>query len=232
MVRRVPQEDSTTGFRQVHTPLAIYEDATTKTPLIFDATLEYPVSRSAEITRHPVEDGVAVADHIVRGPRSLNFRGIFVNEETNADAARRRGNAGRHDPGNTRSTIATMVSNGPQVQHDRAQKNLERLIGLYERNTTPIFQVFTSLETLERVLMTDMTHREVGEGAIEVAGTMTEIRVASTTRRRAIPKSSVENASKTSVDIGTKATKPVDTATARKSIAAGAFDTVKGLLGL
>lgn len=232
MVKRVPQEDATAGYRRVFTPLAIYEESTTKAPLIFDATLEYPIARTAEVTRHPVEDGQAVTDHIVRGPKTLSFRGVFVDEETNADAARKRSDAGTHDPTNPRSTVSTMVSGGPQVRYDRAISKLDRLLGLYEFLTKPIYAVYTTNETLSDVLLSGLTHREIGQGAIEVSGTMTEIRIASPSTRRPIPKDSVKNQSNGSVDVGTKATKPVDEATAAKSIAAAGVDAIRGALGL
>lgn len=53
--------------------------------LMFTAVTSFTQSRVAEVTRHPVESGSSISDHLIQNPTSIGISGIFVGSDFYAE---------------------------------------------------------------------------------------------------------------------------------------------------
>lgn len=58
----------------------IYTNGNALDTLTFDATIEETHTATAQVTRHPIETGATVADHVIQDPDGLQLEALFVDQ--------------------------------------------------------------------------------------------------------------------------------------------------------
>lgn len=129
--------------------------------LELDATLTETHSAENEVTEHPVETGVNIADHIRPKPKTLTLRGII----SNAPITRAQ-----------RDNAATLAAQGSL---GRAESAYTQLLALADGGTT--VQVATSLKVYEAMAIKSLSiPRDIKTGdVVDFTATFTEVRVVS-----------------------------------------------------
>lgn len=216
--------------------------------IVLDAVFDPVVSKASELSRYPVEDRAAYADHVVRRPPTIRFRALVVNDPVDPAAARERAKAtivpsAQRDPdlandgvaagpfgrvGGTdfRDPLVSARINGPQIDDARASGLLGRLIAL--RDNRDLASVATPHDFMPYAVLTDLTYRPIGNGTgYEINGQFDELAIAETAtvgldpvRRPAPPRRDKTGAE---ADLGTKAT-TTPTEPANRSAAAVLLD--------
>lgn len=162
--------------------LSIWSYDYTGEPLVLDATVQAVVTRSAQVTGHPVEasgsgagtnGSFRVSDHRRREPKVYRSTGLLVDWPSDALAAQRASQAGSGQPG-----LDGVLENAEPRDRTRASGMLARLQELDATNE--LVNLDTDQELLASMSLDSLTHEEVGDGAIQVQMTWKEVLFVST----------------------------------------------------
>lgn len=220
--------------------MAVFRSLADPDPIMLDCALEAAVSRAAETTRSPIETGASVVDHRRTMPETIRFRAVLTSEPVDHKAAAERAAAaGSRDTVLVDGRIAqdplkrTLISMEP-IDHLRADKILDELVQIHAKGT--IVVLWTDRYEIESVQLKTLQDREIGDGAIEVAGTFEVVRFA-TSREVPLPAESVRPQATPTKKRGTKPTKKADEATVERTITDtlvgdAIVDGVKSVFGL
>lgn len=209
----------------------VYTDATGGTvtgSVVLDASLNENHVAAAEITRHQVEKGSDVTDHIRPLPRRVSVEGLVTNTPIGDVLAPTNGVTASFGP------LAISVD-GQTVQPSVLQFSgqFNRVLDVYgdlvkAASFGALFTVTTTLETVQNLAISNFSvPRNAGLGnALRFAIDFSEIRIVSTTTVAALP--SQQKAIKHQ---GDKPTTEVDQTTQRGSLAVHAFDALRSAFG-
>lgn len=197
--------------------LAIWDYDFSADPLILDATLQAVVSRSAQITRNPVEvsgSGLAaggtirIGDHRQITPNQYRATALLLDWPSDSLLARRNSDSGRGQPG-----LDGVLENAQLQDQTRAAGMLERLREIHR--THELCNLDTDLETIFSVGLESLTSEQAGRGAIRVQMVWSEVLITSASAEafeRPEPKPKPEAAKKAAKKrpAAKKGTKPVE----------------------
>lgn len=165
--------------------------------LSLDVVEQETYSGQATVTRHPVERGVAVGDHVRPEPRPLEWVG---------------------------SVSELPMDGAGGVEKDRLTRTLEVLESL--RLATDLFTVTTPQAIRDSTHLTSYTARHAAAmpGVLEVTVRFEEIEVVEGRRVKVKVAPRAPDSTKGKVDEGRQVATPAPAEATRKSIAARAFD--------
>lgn len=156
----------------------ILDEEQTEVLLELDLATEETISRTAQITSAPVEDGADVSDHVRLDPEGGVFSGFLVND--GADEEEVGGRVG--------GSLEDIRASSP-IDQTRAGRILAELQLLIINRD--IVTISTSLELLTNVILTRVQGFQKAPGVIEVSGAYRVIRKA-VTELVALPKPEVK----------------------------------------
>jgi len=135
----------------------------------FDAVPTITPAESANVTRHPVEKGADVADHIQLAPRKLSFEAVVTNTPLAQPATHTRGARGEV------MGIDNISPDGASVLQFDGSMDRPRDVYLDLRDAyqaKSVFTVDTALERYDDMVITNLTSpREAGSGKETQSGT-------------------------------------------------------------
>lgn len=186
---------------------AIFNENLSELLARLDVSEDETISRTAQITSSPVEDGADVNDHIRLEADSGSFSGLLLNDPGDADTVRER------------------QATGALVDDTRASRAYSRLFEAHQNRE--IVTIITALEQLDNVVLTTLRGRQVRPGVLRVSGAYQVIRLAVTSQIE-LPKPSKRSQKSKTKRKGTTQTKPASESLKSKSISKILLDLARG----
>ena len=179
--------------------LVIFRSSADLNPIILDATLSAEYAHESETSSNPVEEGADIVDHSRSRPERYRFEGLALDIPSDAQAARRRSDAGE---GALDDPLAATREIEP-VDDTRATTILSEILALYDAKAA--VTIVTGLFTDRNMLLDSLTYSTAGKGAIRISGVFRRVRFARTQFSEvAIPKEEERAAASPTTEQGTK----------------------------